>query len=739
MKKALSILLAIMLLLSLAPTAVAAAKTFTLLVYMCGTDLESDGGLATADLQEMVASGVKRGGNLNVVVQTGGTKQWATRGMTNREGERWLLSTQGMERLASLGRVNMGSGDTFADFLQFGIAQYPADRFGVIFWDHGAGSSDGVCYDEITGESLDMQEIYAAFQQASKLPDYRKFAMVGFDACLMADYEMAVHLAPFADLMVASEETEPGDGWDYQSWLPMLAKDAGADMKTVGKKIVDSFIDHVERYSYGDMGTLSVLDLTQMDGLHAAMETMGAALQGEIDGGNFNSISRIRQNVRSFGETSDAASDMIDLGVFASIFARYDEKGASALRKALAEVVTYSRHTTNLNEISGLAVLVPYSTRGDAAGYLQVYDSQNLMPSYTSFVRSLANGMASGSYTFASSPVTQQSVQDATVDWFSQFFTDTDSYYDAYHNTVAQSTASPSSTAEPDAPADDFSLDGFLSTLFGETDNSFNADAYVANSLWSSETAPTGSAVSSDSFANLWGDSTAQTPATVAVTAGDETYEVQNPFAGVSGEDAYSISLTEEDMQNLASADALLMMDVSDPDFECYVDLGYTQDVIIDWNQGKVFGLFDGTWPTLDGQMVCIYDQVANENFVRSLIPVTVNGQDTYLLVIFDQTNPGGVVAGYTEGYNDAGQPVRGYEQLQAGDIVIPQYELIYWDAEDVQQSEPFEGDPIVVGEDTAIPFGYDDVEGEADYVYGFCLNDVYGGYTYSDFITLSF
>ncbi|MEA5146600.1 MAG: clostripain-related cysteine peptidase, partial [Candidatus Limiplasma sp.] len=469
MKKALSILLAILLLLSLAPTAIAAAKTFTLLVYMCGTDLESDGGLATADLQEMVASGVKRGGNLNVVVQTGGTKQWATRGMTNREGERWLLSTQGMERLASLGRVNMGSGDTFADFLQFGIAQYPADRFGVIFWDHGAGSSDGVCYDEITGESLDMQEIYAAFQQASKLPDYRKFAMVGCDACLMADYEMAVHLAPFADLMIASEETEPGDGWDYQSWLPMLAKDAGADMKTVGKKIVDSFIDHVERYSYGDMGTLSVLDLTKMDGLHAAMETMGAALQGEIDGGNFNSISRIRQNVRSFGETSDAASDMIDLGVFASIFARYDEKGASALRKALADVVTYSRHTTNLSEISGLAVLVPYSTRGDAAGYLKVYDSQNLMPSYTSFVRSLANGMASGSYTFASSPVTQQSVQDATVDWFSQFFTDTDSYYDAYHNTVAQSTASPSSTAEPDAPADDFSLDGFLSTLFGET------------------------------------------------------------------------------------------------------------------------------------------------------------------------------------------------------------------------------------------------------------------------------
>ena len=750
MKKALAFLLATVLLVSLFPgVSLGAGKTFTLMVYLCGTDLESDGGLASDDLREMIESGVKANGNLQIYVQTGGTKKWATSGMKNREGERWLLSSDGLERLESLKRVDMGSGDTFADFLAYGLNRFPADRYGLILWDHGAGASDGVCYDEISGDSLNLEEIYTSFAKAAKQPNYRKFAMVGFDACLMADYEMAVHLQPFADTMIASEETEPGEGWHYQSWLPLLAKDPGADMNKVGKKIVDSFIQSVNNAGYSDFGTLSMLDLTKLDGLRAAMEQIAGSLKGEIDGGNFNAISRIRQNVRSFGETSDAASDMIDLGVFAKIFERYDAAGAAALRKALSEVVVYSKFTSNLSDISGLAVLVPYSTRSSASTYLPAYDSQNRMPKYTDFVKSLVDNMESGSYTFGSASVTEQSVQQATVDWFSQFSTDTQSYYDTYNNLWGDQNAtsgsqnaatdqSGSQTGTTSTDAGDFSLDSFLNTLFGDSTESFNADAYANDAAYSSETAPVASP-SSGSFGDLWGTLNTDTPATVEVTAGDETYTVDNPFANAANDSAYTVTLTEEDMQNLATAEACLMMDISDPDFECYVDLGYTRDVIVDWNQYKLYSLFDGTWPTLDGQMVCIYDQVANENYVRSLIPVLLNGEETYLLVVFDEQNPGGLVVGATEGYNDAGMPVRGYEKIHEGDIVVPQYDLVYWDDNDQQQTEPFEGDPITVGAQGSIPFGYEAVETDADYAYGFCLNDVYGGYSFTDFITLSY
>ena len=702
MKKALSLLLTLVLLAALMPAAsVAEGKSFTLMVYMCGTDLESDGGCATADLKEMIKSGAKSGGKLTIYVQTGGTKKWATKGMTNREGERWLVSKDGLERVDSLGRIDMGSGDEFTGFLQYGLENYPADRYAVVLWDHGAGATDGVCYDEITDNSLNMAKIYQSLSVAAKEKNYHKFSFVGFDACLMANYEMALHLAPFADYMVASEETEPGDGWDYSKWLPLLVKDAGYDIETVGKKIVDSFVQGVDT-SYGDFGTLSVLNLNKVDALHTAMEEMGEALNGEITGGNFNTISRLRQNVRAFGETDSDSSDMIDLSVFAKIYAQYDAEGAQKLLNALSDAVVYSRYTNNLSDVTGLSVLVPNKTRDSASEYLQNYDTQNLMPKYTAFVKTLAEQMTSGSYTFSSGGVTEQSVQDATVDWFSQYATDTQTYYDTYQNLWGDTSASGSttttgstSTTAPTSTAGDenFSLDSFLNSLFGSGTDSFNDQALTTNNLWGSTADSTNTAVSSSNFQNLWGEPSQSTsPSTVEVTSGDQTYTVENPFANATGDSAFTLSLTDDDLQNLAYAESYLLLDMSDPDFECYVDLGYTQDVIVDWNQGKLYGLFDGTWPTLAGQMVCIYDQVANQSYVRSLIPVKLNGEETYLLVVFDQANPGGMVVGYTEGYNDAGQPVRGYEVLKEGDIVIPQYELIYWDENDDQQSEPFEG-----------------------------------------------
>ncbi len=744
MKKVFALLIVMVLFVMPLSVPVAAAETtFTLMVYLCGTDLESDGGLAADDLDEMMQSGIVPDGNVNVYVQTGGTKTWTKKEIADGKAERWSLDSVGMTRLESLGEADMGDTDTFTDFLRYGLATFPADRYGLILWDHGAGATEGVCYDEITDNSLNMAEIYAAFQTVSQEPNYKKFSLVGFDACLMADYEMAVHLQPFADYMVASEETEPGEGWSYDSWLPALVKDPGADMETIGKKIVDGFLKSVDDAGYEEFGTLSVLNLNKMDALRAAVEAMGTSLESAVESDGFKAISRTRQQMPSFGETDDAASDMIDMALFAQKFATYDDVGAEALLKALADVVVVNGYTSNLSAstISGLAVLVPFTTRADAEAYLSTYDTQNLMPAYTGFVRGFVDTMQSGSYTFATTAATQESVQDATVDWFSQYATGTTASSDLYSDLWSGwNGAKETQDVEtgPDSQYDDqnasAALDTIVSELYGDNGESFNADAYDESQQWSTDT------YTSDAFANgeTAADSAEQT-ATVEVSADGQTYDLENPFAYTEEDYAYTVTLSDEDMQNLASADACLMMDVSDEDGEYYVDLGYTSEVIINWNTGKLYGLFDGTWPTLAGQMVCMYDQVASEDYVRSLIPVTLNGEETYLLVVFDTDHPEGVVVGATEGYNDAGMAVRGYEELTQGDTVVPQYELIYWDENDEEQYEVFDGDPITVGENGTIVFGYDDVESDADYVYGFSLNDVFGDYQYTDFITLSF
>ena len=46
----------------------------TIMVYLCGTDLESKHGMATADLQEMMKADL--GSNINLIVYTGGCKKW---------------------------------------------------------------------------------------------------------------------------------------------------------------------------------------------------------------------------------------------------------------------------------------------------------------------------------------------------------------------------------------------------------------------------------------------------------------------------------------------------------------------------------------------------------------------------------------------------------------------------------------------------------------------------------------
>ena len=49
-------------------------KDWTVCIYMCGTDLETGGSCATADLLEMLAADIPD--DVNVLVMTGGTKKW---------------------------------------------------------------------------------------------------------------------------------------------------------------------------------------------------------------------------------------------------------------------------------------------------------------------------------------------------------------------------------------------------------------------------------------------------------------------------------------------------------------------------------------------------------------------------------------------------------------------------------------------------------------------------------------
>ncbi|MBQ1520179.1 MAG: hypothetical protein IIZ56_01755, partial [Clostridia bacterium] len=103
--------------------------TTTLMVYMCGTDLESKYGMATNDLNEMLHATLNDD-KLNIIVETGGTKQWKNSVMTPGTNQLWRVRKGGIEALnKDMGRMAMTKASTLSSFIQFCSKNYPADRY----------------------------------------------------------------------------------------------------------------------------------------------------------------------------------------------------------------------------------------------------------------------------------------------------------------------------------------------------------------------------------------------------------------------------------------------------------------------------------------------------------------------------------------------------------------------------------------------------------------------------------
>ena len=121
----------------------------TLLVYMCGADIQDD---ACNDLIEMAE--VEAGDAINIVVLAGGTKEWSLEGLKGYTRNLAVIRDGDFEKLEDWGYASMGDPDSLAQFLYYGLTEYPADRTIAILWNHGAGTEGGICFDEMADEDL---------------------------------------------------------------------------------------------------------------------------------------------------------------------------------------------------------------------------------------------------------------------------------------------------------------------------------------------------------------------------------------------------------------------------------------------------------------------------------------------------------------------------------------------------------------------------------------------------------
>ena len=241
-------------------------------VYMCGSDLESENGAATVDLSEMMEPDLPE--DVTVVVETGGASEWQNEVVDPSYIERYLIDGDDSACVDQQHLANMGESGTFADFLTFCTQQYPAQKQAVILWDHGGGSIEGAAFDELFDyDTLTLAEMQEAFAQVfGEDSQNTPLEMVGFDACLMATLETANMLQGYAGYLVASEETEPGCGWNYEAFLGGLGNEPSMSGDQLGELICDSFLEGCMEYGdYLDC-TLSVVDIEASKSLVEAQD-----------------------------------------------------------------------------------------------------------------------------------------------------------------------------------------------------------------------------------------------------------------------------------------------------------------------------------------------------------------------------------------------------------------------------------------------------------------------------------
>lgn len=366
-----------------------AKDSWTVLVYLCGSDLESQNGAATKDLAEMV--GASGSDNVRFVVQTGGAKQWATRGIDARQLGRYLVQNGSIVQIETINAASMGDPKTLSDFITWGVTNYPAEHMALIMWDHGGGSITGVCFDERNNyDALSLRELDTAMGTAFASM-WDKFDFVGFDACLMSTLETANVMASYGDYMIASQESEPGNGWEYSSIVEYLSKNPSAPTAEVGKVICNSYLATLDRNSKG-FATLSVVDLSKVDDL---IQSFYRFSQEMYDSGSNQSnlavMSRGIRSVDNFGSNNwlEGYTNMVDLGGLIQACSSTTPSAQEAL-DALNAAVVYQVRGTYHAACSGLSTYYPLKLSGSSE--LVAFQSVAPNPSYLAYVDRLAHG-----------------------------------------------------------------------------------------------------------------------------------------------------------------------------------------------------------------------------------------------------------------------------------------------------------------------------------------------------------
>ena len=584
--------------------------TVTIMVYMCGTDLESRSGMGTSDLQEMLNA--KVGDKVNLLVYTGGCKGWRNNVVSSKNNQIYQIRNGQMTCLVeNAGNAPMTDPNNLASFIQWCGKNFPANRNQLIFWDHGGGSLSGYGYDEkyATSGSMDLAEIDKALKAGGVTFDF-----IGFDACLMATLETALTVGQYGDYLIASEETEPGVGWYYTDWLTKLSQNTSMPTIEIGKNIVDDFVDVCAQKCRGQSTTLSVVDLAELEAtVPAQFKDFAASTTKLIEDKSYQTVSSARSGTREFA--SSTKIDQVDLVHLAANMGTDEGKD---LCDALLGAVKYNRTSSNMTNAYGLSIYFPYRKANNVDQAVSTYELIGLDDEYARCIQEFASMEVSGQ-------------------------------------------VSTGGTASP--------LPSLMGMMGGSSASSGNTSADMIGQLLGAFL-QNGSGISGLTPGNmgflsgrsLSVEDTAQYLAENRLDADALIWQTNAQGQPV-------IALSEAQWGLVQGLELNMFYD----DGQGFIDLGLDNVFDFDAN-GALMGETDGTWLAINGQPVAYYHTNTTddgENYtISGYVPALLNDERVELVLVFDNDNPYGYIAGartvYTDGETDT--QAKGLTELEVGD-----------------------------------------------------------------------
>ena len=242
--------------------------------------------------------------------------------------------------------VDMSDPATLTKFIVDGMKKFPSDHVAVILNDHGGGFT-GAMADDHDGGFMSTPDLKKAFSDAEKITG-KKVDIIGFDACLMAETEVAYELKDQANILLASEESEGGPGWIYNE---MLGKSMGESVEmlqtALNQKINVSPREFAKIVVKGnenhqrDIPTFSATDLTKMDDLAAATNKFAKAI---INSDEDDTIKSAIIRADHYGGGYNPYKDLRDLHNVADLVEQRVEgpelkKAAGEVKKAFKEAI----------------------------------------------------------------------------------------------------------------------------------------------------------------------------------------------------------------------------------------------------------------------------------------------------------------------------------------------------------------------------------------------------------------